>query len=81
MGIEFTGFSLLDVYAKTNPNKITQKYGSELLAKVTFEATEDSDHVHSTRVVEKNPDFTAPELNPEEDAQEEKLLDEQKRFQ
>ena len=35
MGEEFKGFSLLDVYAKTNPNKITQKYGQELIVNVT----------------------------------------------
>jgi hypothetical protein len=34
MGVEFTGFSLLDVYAKQNPNKISQKFGQELIVKV-----------------------------------------------
>ena len=34
MGDEFSGFSLLDVYAKSNPNKITQKFGDELIITV-----------------------------------------------
>jgi len=38
MGIEFEGFSLLDVYAKTNPNKITQKYGSQLIVKFSADS-------------------------------------------
>ena len=35
MGTEFIGFSLLDVYAKSNPNKIAYKFGGELLVKVS----------------------------------------------
>ena len=79
MGTEFTGFSLLDVYAKTNPNKITQKYGTELIVKVDF-STDADGQVHQSRKVEKNSDYEPPAANPDEDEQEEKLLDEQKRF-
>ena len=41
MGVEFEGFSLLDVYAKTNPNKITAKYGAELVCTVKFTTDDD----------------------------------------
>ena len=80
MGVEFTGFSLLDVYAKSNPNKIVQKFGKEILVKVDYSKDSDGE-LHLSRNVEKASDFIAPDVNPEEDAQEEKLLDEQKRFQ
>ena len=80
MGTEFRGFSLLDVYAKSNPNKITLKYGNELQIKVHFSQNEDN-QLSLDRRVTKNSEFSAPETNADEDAQEEKLLDEQKRFQ
>ena len=52
MGDEFTGFSLLDVYAKTNPNKITQKFGDELIITVNCKQGE---NVKLKRTVTKNP--------------------------
>ena len=67
MGVEFTDFSLLDVYAKTNPNKITLKYGKELVVKVDHSKDSDGDS-HLSRKVEKAADFVAPCINPEEDA-------------
>ena len=66
MGTEFTEFSLLDVYAKTNPNKITQKYGCELLVKVDFSKDTDG-QMHQSRNVEKNPDYVPLSVNPEEE--------------
>ena len=56
MGTEFTGFSLLDVYAKSNPNKITLKYGNELQVKVTFSKNED-DLLNLERQVTKNTEY------------------------
>ena len=79
MGTEFVGFSLLDVYAKSNPNKIAQKFGGELVITVKSQLVDEK--LHLERTIAKNPEFAAPAANPEEDAQEEKLLDEQKRFQ
>lgn len=67
MGTEFTGFSLLDVYAKSNPNKITLKYGNELQIKVHFSQNEDN-QLNLDRQVTKNSEFSAPETNADEDA-------------
>ena len=60
MGVEFTGFNLLDVYAKTNPNKIHNKYGKEFIVKVNFSTPEGEDQPRIERHVLKNTDFEAP---------------------
>ena len=60
MGTEFTGFSLLDVYAKSNPNKILNKYGDEVLVTVKFAFDIDDQcatDVRQDRTVLKNPDY------------------------
>ena len=67
MGIEFTGFSLTDVYAKTNPHKIQQKYGAELIITVNF-AMRDGQLELSRRKVSKNAEYKAPAHNEEEEA-------------
>ena len=73
MGLEFEDFSLLDVYAKTNPHKIAQKFGQEFVITVTYAAGETQ---KISRKITKNPDYKPVERNAEDDDREEKLLDE-----
>ena len=76
MGVEYQDIKLTDVYIKSNPHKISQKYGQQFLCNVDFEKS-----VNNYRLISKNPNYVAPKVKPEEEAEEEKLLDEQKIFQ
>ena len=71
MGIEFDEIKLTDVYIKSNPNKIMSKYGQQ------FNISLDS---NGKRTIVLNPAFKEPVSKPEEEQEEEKLLDEQKIF-
>lgn len=71
MGIEFQGIKLIDVYVKANPFKIASKYGQEFLISVDF-----AKDINDYRVVKKNPEYKPPMIKPEDEAEEEKMLDE-----
>ena len=73
MGVEFENMKLTDVYIKSNPNKISQKYGQQLLITRKVDSQE--------RTISLNPDYKEPVIKPEDEAEEEALLDEQKIFQ
>ena len=36
MGIEYEGIKLIDVYTKSNPHKVSQKYGKQLIMTLRF---------------------------------------------
>lgn len=78
MGVEFDDFNLLDVYAKTNTNKISQKYGGQFTVIIPFD--KNLKLVESRQVVVTQ-GWIEPKSNSDEDLQEEKLLDEQKQIQ
>jgi|688.fasta_scaffold1029966_2 hypothetical protein len=77
MGIEFDDFNLLDVYAKTNINKISQKYGGQFTVSFPFTDLKFTD---GCRKVQITTGWIEPKSNSDEDMQEEKLLDEQKQI-
>jgi hypothetical protein len=79
MGIEFDDFNLLDVYAKTNTNKISQKYGGQLTVVIPYD--KNLKLTDGSRTVVFTKGWVEPKSNSEEDQQEEKLLDEQKQIQ
>lgn len=78
MGIEYDNVKLTDIYCKANPNKISQKYGRAILVKLAV--THEGDPTVK-RMINWNPDFKPVHTTPEEEQEEEKLLDEQKLFQ
>lgn len=73
MGVEFEGFKLVDVYIKSNPHKISQKYGQQFIFSVDS-ATD------GKRTIKPNPDYKEPVIKPEDEEEEETMLDEQKIF-
>lgn len=76
MGVEFDDIKLTDVYIKSNMHKISQKYGQQFLVKVDF--NKDLDEY---REITANPDYKESKIKPEDEAEEETMLDEQKIFQ
>ena len=77
MGIEYDGVRLTEIYNKANPNKVSQKYGRAILVKlaVTYDGSPTV-----KRIISWNPDYKPVQTTPEEELEEEKLLDEQKLF-
>eukprot|EP00347_Sterkiella_histriomuscorum_P011359 403372754 len=78
MGLEYDGIKLVDIYTKSNPNKVNQKYGKQLIMRLVFNQ---ENQPTLLRVVSQNPDYIPPEIAPEDELEEEKLLDEQNLFQ
>ena len=76
MGVEFNDFNLLDVYAKTNTNKISQKYGGQFTCVIPYD--KNLKIADGSRAVVITKGWVEPKSNLDEDQQEEKLLDEQK---
>lgn len=77
MGMEYDGIRLTEIYNKANPNKIAQKYGKSLI--MSLAVTHEGEPTIKRRV-QVNPDFKGPLVPPEEELEEDKLLDEQKLF-
>ena len=78
MGLEYDNVRLTDIYCKANPNKVTQKFGKSLIMSVGITYEGDPTIKRQVRV---NPDFKPVQVSPQEELEEEKLLDEQKLFQ
>ena len=77
MGIEYEGIKLTDIYNRANPNKITQKYGKQI--NLCLAVTHEGDPTIQRKVT-LNPDYQPVTISPEEEQEEERLLDEQKLF-
>jgi hypothetical protein len=72
MGAEYEGIKLTDIYNKANPNKIAIKYGKSLI--MSLAVTHEGEPI-CRRTVKLNPDYKAPEISPEEELEEERMLD------
>jgi hypothetical protein len=73
MGKEYEGVRLTELYCKANPNKVSQRYGRALIMRLGINHEGEP---CAKRYVEWNKDYTPPEVKPEEDQEEERLLDE-----
>ncbi|CDW91361.1 UNKNOWN [Stylonychia lemnae] len=78
MGVEYEGIKLIDIYTKSNPNKVAQKYGKQLIINLLFNY---ENKATIKRLVKINSDYRPPQIPQEDEIEEEKLLDEQKLFQ
>ena len=65
MGVEFDDFNLLDVYAKTNTNKISQKYGGQLTVVIPYD--KNLKLTDGSRTVVFTKGWVEPKSNSEED--------------
>jgi hypothetical protein len=65
MGSEFDDFNLLDVYAKTNTNKIAQKYGQQFTVSLPYDKLKMVET--GTREVKVTKGWVEPKSNSEED--------------
>ena len=75
MGQEFEGFALTDVYLKSYPHRVKQKYGQQFNIMTDFSLP-----IDEYRSVEFNPKYEPPKVKPESEKEEEEQLDEQKMF-
>ena len=73
MGVEYEGIKLVDIYNKSNPNKVSQKYGKQFIIEIVFNFEGEP---IARREIKMNQLYKQPEIVPEDEQEEEKLLDE-----